>query len=122
MRSSKSGGTNALVGNGARTWNCLSPSPSSTPIELMCVAAYLSPGSAENCGDLEWRQHAIRSAHQCGPHPLRVIGIIGSTMLTIHELEPSEMPDFEIQLPALRGIQAGRPFFVALCPTNSSPA
>jgi DNA sulfur modification protein DndB len=42
-------------------------------------------------------------------------------MLTIHELEPSEMPDFEIQLPALRGIQAGRPFFIALCPTKFIP-
>ena len=42
-------------------------------------------------------------------------------MLTIHELEPSEMPDFEIHLPALRGIQAGRPFFIALCPTKFIP-
>ena len=70
MRSSKSGGTNALVGNGARTWNCLSPSPSSTPIELMCVAAYLSPGSAESCGDLEWSAcHSIGSSMRFAPSP-----------------------------------------------------
>jgi len=42
-------------------------------------------------------------------------------MLTIHELEPTEMPDFEIHLPAIRGIQAGRPFFIALCPTKFIP-
>ena len=31
------------------------------------------------------------------------------------------MPDFEIHLPAIRGIQAGRPFFIALCPTKFIP-
>ena len=29
-----------------------------------------------------------------------------------------EMSDFEIHLPAIRGIQAGRPFFIALCPAK----
>src|SRR5271157_1831973 len=28
------------------------------------------------------------------------------------------MSDFEIHLPAIRGVQAGRPFFIALCPTK----
>jgi DNA sulfur modification protein DndB len=31
------------------------------------------------------------------------------------------MSDFEIHLPAIRGIQAGRPFFIALCPTRFIP-
>ena len=31
------------------------------------------------------------------------------------------MPDFEIHLPAIRGIQAGRPFYIALCPTKFIP-
>ena len=31
------------------------------------------------------------------------------------------MPDFEIRLPAIRGIQAGRPFFIAICPTRLIP-
>jgi len=42
-------------------------------------------------------------------------------MLTIQGLEPSEMPDFEIHLPAIRGVQAGRPFYIALCPTKFIP-
>ncbi|MGA2705545.1 MAG: DNA sulfur modification protein DndB [Isosphaeraceae bacterium] len=42
-------------------------------------------------------------------------------MLTIHDLEPSEMPDFEIHLPAIRGVQAGRPFYIALCPARFIP-
>ena len=33
----------------------------------------------------------------------------------------SEMSDFEIHLPAIRGIQAGRPFYLALCPTKFIP-
>ncbi len=33
----------------------------------------------------------------------------------------SEMPDFEIHLPAIRGVQAGRPFYIALCPTKFIP-
>lgn len=32
-----------------------------------------------------------------------------------------EMPDFEIHLPAIRGVQAGRPFYIALCPTKFIP-
>jgi DNA sulfur modification protein DndB len=31
------------------------------------------------------------------------------------------MSDFEIHLPAIRGVQAGRPFFIALCPTKLIP-
>ena len=31
------------------------------------------------------------------------------------------MPDFEIHLPAIRGVQAGRPFFLALCPVKYIP-
>ena len=31
------------------------------------------------------------------------------------------MPDFEIHLPAIRGVQAGRPFYIALCPTKFIP-
>jgi DNA sulfur modification protein DndB len=31
------------------------------------------------------------------------------------------MPDLEIYLPAIRGIQAGRPFFITLCPTRFIP-
>ena len=32
-----------------------------------------------------------------------------------------EMPDFEIHLPAIRGIQAERPFYIALCPAKFIP-
>jgi DNA sulfur modification protein DndB len=31
------------------------------------------------------------------------------------------MPDFEIHLPAIRGVQAGRPFFIAMCPIKLIP-
>ncbi len=33
----------------------------------------------------------------------------------------SEMPDFEIHVPAIRGVQAGRPFYIALCPAKFIP-
>ncbi len=36
-------------------------------------------------------------------------------------ITPPEMSDFEIHLPAIRGIQAGRPFYLALCPTKFIP-
>ena len=32
-----------------------------------------------------------------------------------------DMPDFEIHLPAIRGIQARRPFYLAICPTKLIP-
>ena len=31
------------------------------------------------------------------------------------------MPDFEIHLPAIRGVQAGRAFYLAMCPTRFIP-
>jgi DNA sulfur modification protein DndB len=31
------------------------------------------------------------------------------------------MPDFEIHLPAIRGVQGGRPFYIALCPIRFIP-
>jgi DNA sulfur modification protein DndB len=37
------------------------------------------------------------------------------------ENDASEMADLEIHLPAIRGIQAGRPFFITLCPTKYIP-